>query len=93
MAVKIQTIKDIRIFIRNELADVSTEDEIKVISDILIKTATGITKLHQLYDERHLIKDAEARKIIENVSVKSVEMRNNLNIRCSELDDQYYCLT
>ncbi len=67
MAVKIQTIKEIRIFIRNELAYVFSDPEIKVVSDILIKTVTGITKLHQLYDDHHIIEDVEAEKIIEFV--------------------------
>lgn len=67
MAVKIQTIKDIRIFIRNELASVLNDPEIKIVTDILIKTATGITKLHQLYDDRHIITGTGQQKIAEYV--------------------------
>ena len=50
MAVKIQTIKDIRIYLKEELNDIYNESEIRVLTDILIKTITGMTKLHQLYD-------------------------------------------
>jgi release factor glutamine methyltransferase len=50
MGVKIRTIKDIRIFLAGELKGIYSEREIRTLSDILIKTAAGITKLHQLYD-------------------------------------------
>jgi release factor glutamine methyltransferase len=67
MAVKIQTIKEIRFYIRQELADVYYDNEIRILSDIVIKTATGITKLHQLYDDRHIIHANEQQKIVEYV--------------------------
>ncbi len=63
MAVKIQTIKDIRFHIKKELAEVYNDHEIKVISDILIRTVTGIKKLHQLYDNRQEITDNEKETI------------------------------
>lgn len=63
MAVKIQTIKDIRFHLKKELAEVYNDHEIKVISDILIRTATGIKKLHQLYDNRQEITDYEKETI------------------------------
>jgi release factor glutamine methyltransferase len=50
MVVKIQTIKDIRIFLAKELAGVYMEPEIRALSDILIKNVAGKIKLHQLYD-------------------------------------------
>jgi release factor glutamine methyltransferase len=65
MAVKIQTIKDIRFYIATELTGIYKEPEIKVLSDILIKTITGITKLHQLYDNGHIISGGQVRKIID----------------------------
>ena len=46
MAVKIQTIKEIRFYLAKELRDLYDEPEIRVLADILIKTVTGITKLH-----------------------------------------------
>jgi release factor glutamine methyltransferase len=65
MAVKIQTIKDIRFYLKKELHDIYTEPEIRVLSDILIKTITGITKLHQLYDNVYPVAGDEADKIIK----------------------------
>jgi release factor glutamine methyltransferase len=64
MGVKIQTIKDIRIFLAGELEGVYPESEIRALSDILIKNATGITKLHQLYDNRFEVSDMAAEKIM-----------------------------
>jgi release factor glutamine methyltransferase len=63
MAVKIQTIKDIRFYIGQELADLYNNKEIKILSDIIIKTATGITKLHQLYDDNQIITDIDQQRI------------------------------
>jgi protein-(glutamine-N5) methyltransferase, release factor-specific len=65
MAVKIQTIKDIRIYLKKELNDIYTEPEIRVLTNILIKTIKGITKLHQLYDNGYSITGNEANKIIK----------------------------
>jgi release factor glutamine methyltransferase len=63
MGVKIQTIKDIRIFLAGELKGIYMEPEIRALSDILIKTATGITRLHQLYDNGSEV-SAKAAKMI-----------------------------
>jgi release factor glutamine methyltransferase len=63
MGVNIQTIKDIRIFLTRELNGIYTETEIRVLADILIKTATGITKLHHLYNNDTEI-SAEAYEMI-----------------------------
>ncbi|HZY26610.1 MAG TPA: peptide chain release factor N(5)-glutamine methyltransferase [Bacteroidales bacterium] len=68
MAVKIQTIKDIRIYLKKELNDIYNEPEIRVLSDILIKTITGISKLHQLYDNGYPITGNEANKITKFTS-------------------------
>jgi len=65
MAVKIQTIKDIRFYLSKELSDIYNESEIRVLADIIIKTATGITKLHQLYDDGYKFKAEEADKIVD----------------------------
>jgi release factor glutamine methyltransferase len=63
MGVNIQTIKDIRFFLARELKGVYSEPEIRALSDILIKTATGITKLHQLYNNETEV-SASAYKMI-----------------------------
>jgi release factor glutamine methyltransferase len=67
MGVKIQTIKDIRFYLAKELKSVYKEPEIRAIADILIKTVTGATKLHQLYDNDYLVGNREAERIIEIV--------------------------
>jgi release factor glutamine methyltransferase len=63
MAVKIQTIKEIRFHIRKELAEVYNDHEVKIVSDIILKTVTGIKKLHQLYDDRQEVTESEKEKI------------------------------
>jgi release factor glutamine methyltransferase len=64
MGVKIQTIKDIRFYLKEELSGIYKETEIRVLADILIKTVTGTTKLHQLYDNGYIINVAEAERIV-----------------------------
>jgi release factor glutamine methyltransferase len=63
MGVKIRTIKDIRFYLSKELTGVYNETEIRVLADIIIKTVTGTSKLHQLYDNGYLIKAKDAEKI------------------------------
>lgn len=65
MGVKIQTIKDIRFYLAKELTGIYRETEIRALADILIKTVTGLTKLHQLYDSGSPVTITEAEKIIE----------------------------
>jgi release factor glutamine methyltransferase len=65
MGVKIQTIKDIRFYLAKELTGIYRETEIRALADILIKTVTGLTKLHQLYDSGSPVTNTEAEKIIE----------------------------
>jgi release factor glutamine methyltransferase len=64
MGVKIQTIKDIRFYLNKELNGLYNEPEIRTLADILIKTVSGITKLHQLYDNNYVIKAGEAEEFI-----------------------------
>lgn len=67
MGVKIQTIKDIRFYLANELTELYSKEEIRALSDILIKTVTGITKLHELYDNGFEISASAAEKIFDLV--------------------------
>lgn len=64
MGVKIQTIKDIRFYLAKELKGVYKEPEIRVLADILIKTVTGATKLHQIYDNEYPISGSESARFI-----------------------------
>ena len=65
MAVKIQTIKEIRIYLADELRDLYGNTEIRVLSDILIKNVTGMTKLHNIYDNDFPVSRRDAEKIME----------------------------
>ena len=65
MGVKIQTIKDIRFYLAKELTGIYNSSEIRVLADLFIKTLTGRTKLHQLYDDRYPVSTIEASQIIE----------------------------
>ncbi len=67
MGVKIQTIKDIRFYLAKELAGLYSEPEIRSLANILIKTATGASELHQIYDNKYPVRSAEAERIIEIV--------------------------
>lgn len=49
MGVKIQTIKDIRIYLFQELDAIYQEPELTALTNIIIKTILGVTKLHQVY--------------------------------------------
>jgi release factor glutamine methyltransferase len=64
MGVKIQTIKDIRLFLVSELADTYPVDECKAIADLLISSATGFSKLSQLYDNGQNVSEEQADRII-----------------------------
>jgi len=65
MAVKIQTIKDIRFYIARELGVLYNEQEVRIIADILIKAVLNITKPHQLYDNGFPIPEKDALKLTE----------------------------
>lgn len=49
MGVNIQTIKDIRIYLSQELDGIYQEPELTALTNIIIKTILGVTKLHQVY--------------------------------------------
>lgn len=65
MGVKIQTIKDTRIYLSRELDGIYQEPEINALSIIIIKTATGVSKLHQLFMSEQFINPEQAARIIE----------------------------
>ena len=65
MGVKIQTIKDTRIYLSRELDGIYQKPEINALSNILIKTVTGVSKLHQLFMSEQLINSEQAARIIE----------------------------
>jgi release factor glutamine methyltransferase len=65
MGVNIQTIKEIRIFISGELEGIYEEQEVDALSNIIIRTVFGFTKLHQLYMPEILTTGEQADRIIE----------------------------
>ena len=65
MGVKIQTIKDIRFYLAKELTGIYSSSEIRVLASLLIKTVTGRTKLHQLYDDGYPVSKSEITQIIK----------------------------
>jgi release factor glutamine methyltransferase len=61
MGVNIQTIKDIRFYLTDELNEIYEEPELTALANIIIKTLTGVTKLHQVYlsDQKITIEQAD----------------------------------
>ena len=65
MGVKIQTIKDIRSYIAKELEVIYPEPEISALTNIIIKTIFGLTRLHQLFLSEQMVTSGQARRIID----------------------------
>ncbi len=65
MGVNIQTIKDIRLYLADELNEVYKEPELSALVNIIIKTLTGATKLHQIYLTDPLITSKQADRCIK----------------------------
>ena len=65
MGVNIQTIKDIRFYIAKELDEIYGEQELSAHSNIIIKTVTGFTRLHQLQNSEQAVTSEQTAKIIE----------------------------
>lgn len=64
MGVNIQTIKDIRLYLSEQLKGIYQDPEIRALSNIIIKTVTGISKLHHLAFPEQKISEIKARRII-----------------------------
>lgn len=64
MAIKIQTIKDIRFYLSRELAELYPEQEIRSLSNIIIKSSLGITGFHQVFLSDQIVSNKQASKII-----------------------------
>jgi release factor glutamine methyltransferase len=65
MGVKIQTIKDIRIYLAKELAEIYPEQEVSAMSKIIISTVTGVKRLQQLYIPEKKVNNGHASRIFE----------------------------
>jgi len=64
MAVNIQTIKDIRLYLTKELIEIYDEPEISALSNLIIKTVISISRLHQLYNNAQPVTSLQAERII-----------------------------
>lgn len=65
MGVNIQTIKDIRFYLTQELEKIYQEPELSAIINIVIKTVPGISKLPQLYLADKTVSHEQALRIID----------------------------
>jgi release factor glutamine methyltransferase len=65
MSVNIRTIKDIRFYLLKELDKIYPEPEKSSLINIIIKTITGVSKLHQLYNSDEAVSKSQLEKIIE----------------------------
>ena len=65
MGVNIQTIKDIRFYLVKELDEIYQAQELSALSNIIIKTVTGVTRLHQLQNSEQVVTSEQTAKIIE----------------------------
>ncbi len=64
MGVNIQTIKDIRQFVSEQLKEVYQGPEITAMTNIIIKTVTGVSKLHHLVSPQQKISETHSQRII-----------------------------
>jgi release factor glutamine methyltransferase len=64
MAVNIQTIKDIRLYLTKELIEIYDDPEINALSNLIIKTVIGTSRLHQLNNIAQPVTSLQAGRII-----------------------------
>jgi release factor glutamine methyltransferase len=64
MGIKIQTIKDIRFYLRGELEGAYPEHEIRSITNIILRNVLEITKMHQAYLSDKSVNSLQSAKIV-----------------------------
>ncbi len=64
MAVNIQTIKDIRLYLTKELIEIYNESEINALSNLISKTVLGTSRLHQLNNISQPVTSLQEKRII-----------------------------
>lgn len=64
MGIKIQTIKDIRFYLRGELEGAYPENEIRSITNIILRNVLDITKMHQAYLSDKSVNSLQSSKIV-----------------------------
>jgi release factor glutamine methyltransferase len=65
MGINIHTIKDIRSFLTSELDKTYQEPEKSSLINIVIKSVTGVSRLHQLYDPARKISKSQTGRITD----------------------------
>ncbi len=65
MGVNIQTIKDIRLFLYRELNHLYSVEELSSIAGIIIRTVSGLSRLHEINDIDRLLTPQEAAKVVD----------------------------
>ncbi len=65
MGVKIQTIKDIRIYLSQELDAIYHEPELTALTNIIIKTLYDVTKLHEICLSDQTVTTTQSERCIE----------------------------
>jgi release factor glutamine methyltransferase len=65
MSVNIRTIKDIRPYLASEIREIFNEHEISALTNLIIMTVIGISRLHQIYNNDHPITSLQSEKIID----------------------------
>jgi release factor glutamine methyltransferase len=65
MGAILKTIKDIRIFLSEELKEIYQEPEKNSVINIIIMTLFGISKLHQVYNSDQAVTGPQVNKIME----------------------------
>lgn len=65
MSITLQTIKEIRLYLTKELKEIYKEPEINAITNIIIKTVIGATRLHQLYMPEHQVTYKQVERILD----------------------------
>jgi release factor glutamine methyltransferase len=65
MGVKIQTLKDIRLYLAKEIEEIYHEPETSALANLIIKTVFGISRLHELNNKDQLVTDRQAQRIID----------------------------
>ena len=64
MGIKIQTIKDIRFYLRGELEGAYPENEIRSITNIILRNVLDITMMHQAYLSDKSVNSLQSSKIV-----------------------------
>lgn len=65
MGIKIQTIRETRSYLSDQLKGIYPDPEIRALTNIIIKTVTGTKKLHHLALPEEFITESNAKRIVE----------------------------